>query len=80
MNDFVKLPKPLLARLEKVSHVQGIAPSAIAQHLSYLEWKERAIALGDADHAAGRVFTTAQVFSVLAKQRAKRVGKAKKTA
>jgi len=41
MNDFVKLPKPLLARLEKVSHVQGIAPSAIArkgiaQHLSYL--------------------------------------------
>ena len=85
MNDFVKLPKPLLARLEKVSHVQGIAASAIArkaiaQHLSYLEWKERAIALGDADHAAGRIFTTAQVFSVLAKQRAKRVGKANKTA
>jgi len=85
MNDFVKLPKPLLARLEKVSHIQGIAPSAIArkaiaEHLSYLEWKERAIAQGDADHAAGRVLTTAQVFSALAKQRAKRVGKAKKTA
>ena len=69
----------------KVSHVQGIAPSAIArkaiaEHLSYQEWKERAIALGDADHAAGRVLTTAQVFSALAKQRAKRVGKAKKTA
>ena len=85
MNDFVKLPKPLAARLEKVSHVQGIAPAAIArkaiaEHLSYLEWKERAIALGDADLAAGQVMTTAQVFSAVAKQRAKRVGKAKKTA
>ena len=85
MNDAVKLPKLLAARLEKASHVQGIAPSAIArkaiaEHLSYLEWKERAIALGDADHAAGRVMTTTQVFSALAKQRARRVGKAKKTA
>ena len=85
MNDFVKLPKPRAARLEKVSHGQGIAPAAIArkaiaEHLSYLEWKERAIALGDADLAAGQVMTTAQVFSAVAKQRAKRVGKAKKTA
>ncbi len=83
MNDFVKLPKPLAARLEKVSHVQRIAPSAIArkaiaEHLSYLEWKERAIALGDTDLAAGRIMTTAQVFSAVEKQRAKRVGKAKK--
>ena len=85
MNDIVKLPKPLAARLEKVSHVQRIAPAAIAckaiaEHLSYLEWKERAIALGDADLAAGRVMATAQVFSAVAKQRAKRVGKPKKTA
>ena len=84
MNDLVKLPKLLAARLEKVSHVQrvpssAIARKAIAEHLSYLEWKERAIALGDADVAAGRVITTAQLVSMVAKQRAKRAGKAKKT-
>jgi predicted transcriptional regulator len=85
MNDLVKLPKLLAARLEKVSHVQrvpssAIARKAIAEHLSYLEWKERAIALGDADLAAGRVMTTAQIVSMVAKRRAKRVAKAKKTA
>ena len=84
MNDLVKLPKLLAARLEKVSHVQRIPPSAIArkaiaEHLSYLEWKEHAIALGDADLDAGRVMTTAQVMAAVVKQRAKRVGKAKKT-
>jgi predicted transcriptional regulator len=77
MNDFVKLSKPLAARLEKVSHVRGVAPSAIArkaisEHLSCLEWKERAIAQGDADISAGRVMSTEQVFAAVAKQRAKR--------
>ncbi len=85
MNDIVKLPKLLAARLERVSIDQGIAPSAIAckaiaEHLRYLEWKERAIALGDADLAAKRLMTTEQVFAAVAKQRAKRVSKAKKTA
>ena len=78
MNDIVKLPKLLAARLERVSIDQGIAPSAIArkaitEHLRYLEWKERAIALGDADLAAGRLMTTEQVFAAVAKQRARRV-------
>jgi len=85
MNDIVKLPKLLAARLERVSIDQGIAPSviarkAIAEHLRYLEWKERAIALGDADLAAGRLMTTEQVFAAVANQRVKRVSKAKKTA
>ncbi len=85
MNDIVRLPKPLAARLAKASHAQGVEPSviarkAISEHLSYLEWKERAIALGDADIAAGRVMTTAQVFSAVAKQRAKRAGKRKQAA
>jgi predicted transcriptional regulator len=76
-NDIVKLPKRLAARLERVSIDQGITPSAIArkaiaEHLGYLEWKERAIALGDADLAAGRLMTTEQVFAAVAKQRAKR--------
>ena len=85
MNDTVRLSRPLAARLERASIDQGIAPStiarkAIAQHLQYLEWKERAIAVGDADIAAGRLMTTEQVFAAVAKQRAKRVGKAKKAA
>lgn len=85
MNDIVKLPKLLAARLKRVSIDQGIAPAAIArkaiaEHLRYLEWKEQAIALGDADLAAGRLMTTEQVFAAVANQRAKRVSKAKKTA
>jgi predicted transcriptional regulator len=85
MNDIVRLPKLLAARLKKVSIDQGIAPAkiahkAIAEHLQYLEWKERAIASGDADIAAGRLMTTEQVFAAVAKQRATRVGKAKKAA
>ena len=83
MTDIVKLPRVLAARLERVSIDQGVPPSAIArkaiaEHLRYLEWKERAIALGDADVAAGRLMTTEQVFAAVGKQRAKRASKAKK--
>ncbi len=85
MNDILKPPKPLAARLERATLDQGVAPStiarkAIAGHLQYLEWKDRAIAVGDADIAAGRLMTTEQVFAAVAKQRAKRVGKAQKAA
>ncbi len=85
MNDIVKLTRPLAARLERASIDQGVAPStiarkAIAEHLQYLEWKERAIAAGDADIAGGRLMTTEQVFAGVAKQRAKRACKAKKAA
>jgi predicted transcriptional regulator len=67
-----------VARFNKVPPVQGIAPAAIArkaiaERLSYLEWKERAIALGDADIAAGRVMSAVPVFSAIAKQRTNRV-------
>ena len=84
MNDMVRLPKLLAARLERASVDQGIAPAviarkAIAEHLRYLEWKERAIAQGDADIAAGRLLSTEQVFAVIEKQRAKRARKATKT-
>lgn len=85
MNDIVKLPKLLAARLEKASLGQGVAPAAIArqaisEHLRYLEWKERAIAQGDADITAGRLLSTEQVFAAVARQRARRVSKTKKTA
>ena len=85
MNGVVKLSRPLAARLERASIDQGVAPStiarkAIAEHLQYLDWKEQAVAAGDADIAAGRLMTTEQVFVAVAKQRAKRAGKAKKAA
>jgi predicted transcriptional regulator len=85
VNDMVKLPKLLAARLERVSHDQGLAPAAIArkaimEHLQYLEWKERAIAQGDADIAAGRLLNTEQVFAAIARQRSTRARKAKKAA
>lgn len=80
MNDMLKLPKALATRLKKVSLMQGDAPdaiarSAIAEHLRYLEWKEKAVARGDADIVAGRILTTAEVLSAIEKQRARRVGK-----
>jgi predicted transcriptional regulator len=83
MNDMLKLPKGLASRLRKMSHKQGdsaaaIAEFAIDEHLRYLEWKEKAIAAGDADIAAGRTLTTNQVLAAISKQRAARGRKSKK--
>ena len=85
MNVIVKLSKLLAARLEKVSADEGVpadalARQAIAEHLRYLEWKQRSIAQGDADIAADHLLSTDQVFAAVAKQRARRVRKAQKTA
>ena len=85
MNDIVKPPRLLASRLEKASANEGVsvdamARAAIAGHLQYLEWKERAIARGDADIEAGRILTTDQVIAAVAKQRAPRVRKARKAA
>ena len=77
MNDIVKLPRLLAARLEKASanervSADAMARAAIVEHLQYLEWKERAIARGDADIKAGRVLSTDQVLAAVARQRARR--------
>jgi predicted transcriptional regulator len=84
MNDMLKLPKGLATRLRKMSHKQGNSPAAIVEtaideHLKYLEWKEKAIAAGDADIAAGRTLTTGQVLAAISRQRAARGRKSKKT-
>jgi predicted transcriptional regulator len=84
MNDMLKLPKGLASRLRKMSHKQGDSPATIAEfaineHLRYLEWKEKAIAAGDADIAAGRTLTTSQMLAAISRQRATRGGKSKKT-
>lgn len=85
MLDELKLPKTLSKRLEKVAAVACINPevilkSALKDKLDYLEWKEKAIAEGQADLDNGRVVTTAQVRASLAKQRAQRAAKSKKAA
>lgn len=85
MNDVVKLPKLLAARLEKASLEEGLPADALARQaivvrLQYLEWKQRAVAQGDADIAAGRLLSTEQVFEAVAKQRARRARKTQRTA
>ena len=45
-----------------------------------MEWKEKAIAEGQADLDSGNVITTAQIRESLAKQRAQRAAKSKKAA
>lgn len=85
MLDELKLPKTLAKRLEKVAAVAHVNPgsilkTALADRLDYLEWKEKAIAEGQADLDNGRVVTTAQIRESLAKQRAQRAAKSKKAA
>jgi len=85
MLDELKLPKTLAKRLEKVAEIARINPesilkSALKDRLDYLEWKEKAIAEGQADLDNGSVVTTAQIRESLAKQRAQRAAKSKKAA
>jgi len=85
MLDELKLPKTLAKRLEKVAAIARINPesilkTALKDRLDYLEWKEKAIAEGQADLDNGRVVSTAQVRESLAKQRVQRAAKSKKAA
>ena len=85
MLDELKLPKTLARRLEKVAALVRIEPesilkTALKDRLDYLEWKEKAIAEGQADLDDGLVVSTAQVRESLAKQRAQRAAKNKKAA
>lgn len=85
MLDELKLPKTLAKRLEKVAAIARINPelilkTALKDRLDYLEWKEKAVAEGQADLDNGRVVTTAQIRESLAKQRAQRAAKNKKAA
>ena len=85
MRDDLKLPKTLAKRLEKVAAIASINPesilkTALKDRLDYLEWKEKAIAEGQADLDNGRVVSTAQVRESLAKQRVQRAAKSKKAA
>ena len=80
MLDELKLPKTLAKRLEKVAAIARINPetilkTALMDRLDYLEWKEKAIAEGQADLDNGRGVATVQIRESLAKQRAQRASK-----
>ena len=85
MLDELKLPKTLSRRLEKIAAITRVNPesilkTALKDKLDYLEWKEKAIAEGQADLDNGKVVTTAHIRESLAKQRAQRAAKSKKAA
>lgn len=74
MLDELKLPKTLAKRLEKIAAIAHVDPrsivkAALKDRLDYLEWKENAIAEGQADLDAGRVLTTEQLRASIAQQR-----------
>lgn len=82
MLDKLKLPKALARRLEKAATAAHITPetiarSAIKDRLDYLEWKEKAIAEGQADLDAGNVVSTAHIRATLISQRAQRAAEQK---
>jgi predicted transcriptional regulator len=85
MSETVHLPKALAKRLERIAGVAHVSPEVIAraaikERLDYLEWKERAVAEGQADIDAGRLVTTEQLCAELNKQRTHRAVKRKKAA
>lgn len=85
MNDTLVLSKSLGRRLRRVSarmrqKPESLAREAIANSLDYLEWKERALAQGEADLRAGRVLTTEEVIAAIDSQRARRARKSRKGA
>ena len=83
--DELKLPKTLARRLEKAvayAHInpETIARTAIKDRLDYLEWKENAIAAGQADLDSGNVVSTDHIRASLTTQRAQRATKSRKAA
>ncbi len=76
VKQFVELNEWQIAAIQK-----GVQQADSGQFIDHAKLKakwEKKIAAGDADIAAGRLLTTEQVFAAVAKQRAKRVAKAKK--
>lgn len=80
MSDPIALSKTLGTRLAKAAakaHAspQQLARQAIAAHLDYLEWREKAIRSGFKSGETEGWHSTDQVFGAVAAQRARRAGK-----
>lgn len=80
MPDTIALPKALQARLKKAAartHASpvSLARQAIAAHLDYLDWREKAVRAGFQPGKTEGWLSTEDVFAAVAAQRAKRAGK-----
>ena len=80
MRDNIVLPRALQVRLKKAAartHASPVSPvrQAIAAHLDYLDWREKAIRAGfQSGHTEGWL-STDEVFTAVSAQRAKRARK-----
>lgn len=77
MSETIALPKPLQARLTKAAakvHAspQQLARQAIAAHLDYLDWREKAIRAGFESGEREGWRCSEEVFAAVAAQRARR--------
>lgn len=80
MTDTIALPKALETRLVKAAakvHAspEQLARKAIAAHLDYLDWREKAIRAGFESGDAEGWKSTNEVFATVAAQRARRAVK-----
>lgn len=80
MPDTIALPKALQARLEKAAARTHASPEslvrqAIAAHLDYLEWREKAVRAGFLSGKTEGWRSTEEVFAAASAQRARRVAK-----
>lgn len=80
MPDTIALPRALQARLAKVAARTRASPvllarQAIAAHLDYLDWREKAVRAGFLSGKTEGWRSTDEVFAAVAAQRAKRAGK-----
>lgn len=80
MSEMIALPKSLRSRLEKVAAKTGASPQdlarrAIAAHLDYLDWREKAIRVGFESGTRGGWRSSDEVFAAVAAQRARRAAK-----
>jgi len=80
MSETIALPKSLRNRLEKVAAKTGESPQrlardAIAAHLDYLDWREKAIRAGFESGVREGWKSSDEVFAAVAAQRARRAAK-----
>ena len=80
MSDTIALSRALQARLEKTAARTNASPKllvrqAIATHLDYLDWREKAIRAGFLSGKTEGWRSTEEVFAAVSTQRAKRAGK-----
>ena len=76
MPDTIALPRALQARLEKAAArtralPKSLARRAIAVHLDYLDWREKAVRVGFQSGKTGGWRSTEEVFAAVSAQRAK---------